>query len=154
MENQSFWDSKMFKVIVGIVTIVALIEILAKVFGKSQSDKDKEQAGKNSREENKELYNQVPPSYSDSYYRDSANALDTALIKSGTEDESAVFEVFKEVKNISDIRKLIAFFGNRRSAYHPTKVNLPQAISELLSTGEKAKLNKIISSKKIDYRFK
>lgn len=154
MEGQSFWDSKGIKIIATIVTIYFLIEILAKVFGKSQSDKDKEEAGKNTREENKALYAKVPPSYSDSYYRDSANALDSALIKGGTEDENAIYEVFKEVKNISDIRKLIAFFGNRRSVYHPTKVNLPQAISELLSTGEKAKLNKIIASKRIDYRFK
>lgn len=152
-DKKSFWDSNFIKVVAGIAAIIAIVEILGKLFGKSQGDKDAEQAAQNVRIENRELYEKIPPSYAESVYRDWGNILDTALIKNANENETAVFKVFQQVKNLSDIKKLITYFGLRRSVYHPTKMTLPQAISELLNDKELEKLNSILAKKKINYRF-
>jgi hypothetical protein len=62
--------------------------------------------------------------------------------------------VFKEVKNISDINKLIDHYGKRRIAYHIGGYTLPEAIAKLFSASEKAQLNGILAKKGITYKFK
>jgi hypothetical protein len=142
-KKQTPWE-----LILGIATIIAALAFLAKIFGKSESEE--EQAGQRSRED---LYKKIKPSYEDFKYLDWANTLDEALMQNSTEDEDAVYSVFNRMKNISDVAKLIEFFGTKRKLFTTQYVTLPQAITVYFSKGEKQTLNKILAKKRIDYSF-
>lgn len=142
-KKQTPWE-----LILGVATIIAALAFLAKIFGKSESEE--EQAGQRSRED---LYKRIPPSYDDFKYLDWANTLDVALMQDSTEDEAAVYNVFNRMKNISDVAKLIEFFGTKRKLFSTQYITLPQAITEYFNDGEKQTLNKILLKKRIDYTF-
>ena len=84
---------------------------------------------------------------------DWANTLDVALMQDSTEDEAAVYNVFNKMKNISDVAKLIEFFGTKRKLFSTQYITLPQAITVYFSKGEKQTLNNILAKKRIDYSF-
>ena len=142
-EKQTPWG-----LILGVATILSALAFLAKIFGKSESEE--EEAGQRSRED---LYKKIKPSYEDFKYLDWANTLDVALMQDSTEDEQAVYNVFNKMKNISDVAKLIEFFGTKRKLFSTQYITLPQAITEYFSDGEKRTLNKILLKKRIDYTF-
>ena len=142
-EKQTPWG-----LILGVATIISALAFLAKIFGKSESEE--EEAGQRSRED---LYKRIPPSYEDFKYLDWANTLDEALMQNSTEDEDAVYSVFKRMKNISDVAKLIEFFGEKRKMFTTQYITLPQAITVYFSKGEKQTLNNILAKKRIDYSF-
>lgn len=142
-KKHSTWE-----IILGVATILAALAFLAKVFGKSESEQEIE--GQRSRED---LYTKIKPSHPDFKFLDWANTLDNALMQGATEDEQAVYNIFNKIKNVSDVAKLIEFFGTKRKMFTTQYITLPQAINEYFSESEKQKLNNILLNKKISYSF-
>jgi hypothetical protein len=136
--------------ILQIVSIIGLILFLSKILGKSEEDKKK----KEGEESRKKKYNEVEPSFQDYEYSDYADELEAYLLRDATEDEEGVYGVFQEVKNISDVNKIIEFFADRRLGGSLDYISLPRAIAKLFSPSEKQKLNLIIAKKGIEYKFK
>ena len=131
-------------------TILSALAFLSKIFGKDPKDEKNEDANNRAKED---LYKTIPPSYKDFQYLDWANALDVALMQDSTENEQTVYNVFNRMKNISDVAKLIEFFGEKRKLFSTQYITLPSAITEYFNEDEKKKLNLILLRKKIDYRF-
>lgn len=150
---QTFFDNKVVKIVLGIAGIIGLVSLLAKVFGKSDVDKKRDENMKKGQQARQDKYKKVPPSYSDNVYEDYADALHNALGAELYEDEDTVFTIFKKMKNISDVNKLIDFYGHPRVAGTMLRLSLPSIISRVFNASEKAKLNKILSDRKINYRF-
>lgn len=142
-ERQTPWG-----LILTAATIISALAFLAKIFGKDESEQEDD--GQRSRED---LYKKVPPTYEDFKYLDWANSLDIALMQDSSEDEQAVYNVLNRMKNISDVAKLIEFFGTKRKLFSTQYITLPMAITEYFNEDEKAKANKILSSKRINYSF-
>ncbi len=138
-----------FDIVVGIATVIGAIAIIGKLFGKDQNEEN-EFAGQQSRDD---LYKRVKPSYEDFKYLDWAKTLDNAIMQSSTEDEDAVYNIFRKMKNISDVAKLVEFFGTSRKMFTTQYVTLPQAINEYFNPSEKKILNNILAARKIDYSF-
>lgn len=143
-EKQTPWA-----LIVSIATIIGAVAFLSKIFGKDEQEQ-LDARGQQSRDD---LYKRIPPSYDDYQYLDWAKKLNTALMLNSTEDENMVYNVFRRFKNISDLVKTIEFFGTSRKMFSTQYITLPEAIEEYFDDSEKLVLNKILASKKIDYRF-
>lgn len=86
--------------------------------------------------------------YLDSQYSSYADALYTAMDGIGTNFDS-IMRVFGAMKNDLDVAKLIAAFGIKED------YNLSEWLADDLSEflGEPEKLNKLLASKGITYRF-
>jgi hypothetical protein len=145
----TIFDNKNVKIVLGIAGVISLLLLLNKLFGKHETDE--EIASKKSR---KDSYKNVPPSFPEYKYGDMADSLENALATDLTENEEAVYGVFRELKNISDVNKLIDHYGKRRVATSIGGRSLPQTITALFSASEKARLNAILKTKGINYRFK
>jgi len=144
-ESEGLFQNRKVQVFLGVFAIIGIILLLSKVFGKSEE----EQAASRSR---KKTYGKL--SYADYVYADMAEALEEALANGITEDEDAVYGVFEKVKNIGDVNKIIEHYGKRRVTGSVGGKSLPQTITAVFSSGEKKKLNKILSGKGIAYEFK
>jgi len=98
----------------------------------------------------------VQPSFSSSNYKTLADKLYAAMNTSGT-DENAIFSVFSQLKNSLDVLKLIEAYGTRQlyTFGFPAggQQNLSQALSDELSDTEIAKVNQILFTKGINYKF-
>ena len=143
-EKQTPWG-----LIVGVATVIGALAFLAKLFGKDKNDEN-DTRGQQSRDD---LYKRVKPSFEDYQYLDWAKVLNTALMLNSTEDEDAVYNVFRKFKNVSDLVKTIEFFGTSRKMFSTQYLTLPEAITEYFSKGEKQILNNILRKKRIDYSF-
>lgn len=101
-------------------------------------------------EANKELNNAldsgVKLSFSNSQYENFANQLYNAMNGPGT-DENAIYNVFNQMKNIADVLKLVTTFGFRKNQ------DLSTWLYKDLSSNEMYKVNSILSTKGIDYKF-
>lgn len=86
--------------------------------------------------------------YLDSQYNSYADALYTAMNGMGTNFD-AIMRVFGAMKNDLDVAKLISAFGTKED------YNLTEWLADDLSDwlGEPDKLNKLLASKGITYRF-
>jgi len=71
---------------------------------------------------------------------------------SGTQ-EDAIYDVFKQMKNDIDISKLISAFGARRMYLSFSNGALKEWINAEMDDSEIAKINSILQSNKISYRF-
>lgn len=140
--------------ILGAITIISAVAFIAKLLGKSQADEEHDTSESAAASARQDLYRLIPPSFSDYVYRDWADVLDKSILRDATEDEDAVYSIFEDIKNDSDVAKLIEFFAHRREMFTTYKISLPQAISTKFSKSEKLKLNNILRHKKISYRFK
>jgi hypothetical protein len=98
----------------------------------------------------------VQPSFSASNYKTLADKLYSAMNTSGT-DESAIYSVFSQLKNSLDVLKLIEAYGSRQLYTFGLPVggqqNLSQALSDELSDSEISKVNQILFTKGINYKF-
>lgn len=137
----------MFEILVGIASVIGAIAFLVKIFGKS----DEEKVEKEAKESREDTYKDL--SYPAFRYKDWADQLDTALMEGATEDEETVYNVFRKMKTMGDINKLIDAFGDHRQMLTLSWITLPQAISTYMSKSEIKKLNGIISDNGIDYTF-
>jgi hypothetical protein len=110
----------------------------------------------------------ITPSYTDSQFETWANALVQAMNGCGT-DEQAIFDVIDWMANEADIRKLITVFGLRYiepCGWHSPVEYLVYSVNDKayggdlttwlyyeLSSSEIAKVNEILGSKGISFRF-
>jgi hypothetical protein len=110
----------------------------------------------------------IRPSYTPSQYESYSIRLAEAMNDCGTSEDS-VFDVFNAMKNKADVLSLINAFGVR--SYRPCAASqpisytrylfnsdafggtLPTWLEYDLSASDKEKINKILSSKKIDFQF-
>jgi len=141
------------EIVFGIAAVIGAISIIANLMSKDEAEQQHDDTEAAAAAARKKLYKEIPPSYADYVYRDYADVLDDALLKEATEDEDAVYDIFRDCKNISDVQKIIDTFGHRRELFSTRYISLPQAMKKL-SKGEKAKLNGILAAKKINYSFK
>lgn len=151
-KDNSFIET--IKLIATIATIISVITFLSKLFGKSKGEEERDQIDTGAAASRKKLYTQIPPSFSDHVYSDWADILDKAILRDATESEDAVYSVFQEMKNISDVYKTIDAFAHRREMFTTYEISLPQAIHTLFNKAEKTKLNYILFKKKINYKFR
>lgn len=157
-------------VIVGGVAVAGYIVI--KIYNNIKASKDKKEAEKLSSDAQKELASLkmrgIKPTYSQSQYVSYSNKIVVALDSCGS-DTKAVYNVFEAMKNQADILSLIVAFGVKY--YQPCAAsspisyarylvddktfggNLSTWLSYDLSESELAKINKILSDKKINYNF-
>lgn len=142
------------KLVLFAISIITAVKFLNEFFGKGKAGEESETSEAAAAKARQELFKKYPPSYNDQFYRDWADILDKAILRDATEDEDAVYEIFNEVKNVSDVAKLIEFFGHRREMFTTYYISLPQAITSKFNSREKIKLNNILRGKKIEYRFK
>lgn len=144
---KEFFANKNVNMILGIISVIGIVSFLMRIFGKDEVERKAERS-------RNLVYLKVRPSYPFYRYKDFADVLDTALLRQATEDEDAVYSIFEEFKNISDVNKTIEAFGTRRQMFSTLYITLPQAIATTFSEKEKKKLNGILESKGIQYVFK
>ena len=68
-------------------------------------------------------------------------------------DEQAIYDVFNQMKTNLDVALLIKAFGKRRLEFSTQDMELGGHLSNDLDSSEISKLNDILSSKGITYRF-
>jgi hypothetical protein len=96
----------------------------------------------------------IKPSYSDTQFATWSEKLAYALAYNT--DENMVYQVMGFMKNTADILKLVQVFGTREVETFPfifQKATLGEAITSAMNTSEIAKVNKILSDKKIKFQF-
>jgi D-arabinose 1-dehydrogenase-like Zn-dependent alcohol dehydrogenase len=93
-------------------------------------------------------------SYVDSQYKIFADAIYSAGfdVLFGT-DEDAIYNVFNRMNNDLDVNKLIVAFGARRIEFSTRVASLSEFLRSELDDKEIANINKILSTKNINYRF-
>lgn len=136
---------------------------------KKKDLKDANKAGEAAQKELGELASKgVKPTLPDSQFQALCESLVQAMNGCGT-DEDMIYNVFKQMKNEADIRKLIASFGVRY--YQPCAADqpisytkwlwndksygggLPSWLSYDLSSSEVQKINSILKTNGINYSF-
>jgi hypothetical protein len=138
-----------------------LIYKALKKVGKSVKDvfgdySDEQELVENINSEQKELKKKgMTLSYSLYTYKSDAEVLLNAMGRIGT-DEDAIYRVFSKMNNDLDVSELFKQFGTHLYAVSPVNfqyLDLNGWISEELNSKEIAKLNQILASNNITYRF-
>jgi hypothetical protein len=93
------------------------------------------------------------PSYPIGTYTQLADKIYAAVMYSWGTDEQAIYDVFNSMKNNLDVALLIKAFGKRRLEFSTQDAELGAHLSNDLDSSEIAKLNSILASKNITYRF-
>jgi hypothetical protein len=92
-------------------------------------------------------------SYSAATYSLLADKIYTAVMYTWGTDEQAIYDVFNLMKNNIDVANLIKAFGKRRLEFSTQDLELGAHLSNDLDSAEIAKVNSILASKNITYRF-
>ena len=92
-------------------------------------------------------------SYSSATYSQLADEIYAAVMYTWGTDEQAIYDVFNLMKNNIDVAMLIKAFGKRRLEFSTQDAELGAHLSNDLDSTEIAKVNSILSSKGITYRF-
>jgi hypothetical protein len=92
-------------------------------------------------------------SYSTATYSQLADKLYTAVMYTWGTDEQAIYDVFNLMKNNIDVALLIKAFGKRRVEFSTQDQELGAHLSNDLDSSEITKINNILASKGITYRF-
>jgi hypothetical protein len=160
------------KGVIGVITVGAIALVGYSIYSSIKKAKDIKNANVGGREAEKELIELakkgIKPTYSPSQYTNWVQRLVEAISDCGT-DEKSVYSVFENMKNKADILSLIASFGVQ--FYRPCGATQPISYAKYLfdnksfggslstfleydlSVSEIQKINKILESKKIDYKF-
>lgn len=93
------------------------------------------------------------PSYSSATYSQLADKIYAAVMYTWGTDEQAIYDVFNQMKTNLDVALLIKAFGKRRLEFSTQEMELGGHLSNDLDSSEISKLNDILSSKGITYRF-
>lgn len=118
----------------------------------------KGRSAQESKQIDKDIKAEGNTTYANSQFIIWANRLEQAMFDVGT-DEAAIYNIFNYLKTDGDLLTLIKAFGMRRysggflPAFLNEKLSLVQWIQEELNTSEMKKLNDILKSKGIKYRF-
>ena len=92
-------------------------------------------------------------SYSAATYSQLADKVYTAVMYTWGTDEQAIYDVFNLMKNNIDVANLIKAFGKRRVEFSTQDLELGAHLSNDLDSSEINKVNSILASKNITYRF-
>jgi hypothetical protein len=92
-------------------------------------------------------------SYSSATYSQLADKIYSAVMYTWGTDEQAIYDVFNLMKNNIDVANLIKAFGKRRLEFSTQDAELGAHLGNDLDSTEIAKINSILSSKGITYRF-
>lgn len=92
-------------------------------------------------------------SYSSATYTQLADKIYAAVMYTWGTDEQAIYDVFNLMKNNIDVASLIKAFGKRRLEFSTQDAELGAHLSQDLDTAEIQKINSILASKGITYRF-
>jgi len=93
------------------------------------------------------------PSYPELQYKIFADSIYQAGMVIGGTDEDTIYNVFASMKNDTDIAKLILAFGKRRIEFSFMDGTLAEFLTSELDSTEIKQVNKILSSKGINYKF-
>jgi hypothetical protein len=155
--------------IIAVAGVALLGYSLYRTWKKNQDYRDANKAAELANQELQQLAAQgVRPTLTDLQFENMAQAIVEAINGCGT-DEDAIFNVFGQLSNSADIRKLIAVFGVRY--YRPCAATDPVSYSIWLvndeafggtlvtllyydlSDSDIGEINSILSRKGIDFRF-
>lgn len=92
-------------------------------------------------------------SYPSATYSQLADKIYTAVMYTWGTDEQAIYDVFNLMKNNIDVAMLIKAFGKRRLEFSTQDAEIGAHLSQDLDSSEINKINTILSSKGITYRF-
>jgi len=92
-------------------------------------------------------------SYPSATYSQLADKIYAAVMYTWGTDEQAIYDVFNLMKNNIDVAMLIKAFGKRRLEFSMQDAELGAHLSQDLDSTEINKINTILSSKGINYRF-
>jgi hypothetical protein len=92
-------------------------------------------------------------SYSSATYSQLADKIYTAVMYTWGTDEQAIYDAFNLMKNNIDVAMLIKAFGKRRLEFSTQTAEIGAHLSNDLDSSEISKINSILSSKGITYRF-
>jgi hypothetical protein len=92
-------------------------------------------------------------SYPSGTYSQLADKIYSAVMYTWGTDEQAIYDVFNQMKNNLDVALLIKAFGKRRVEFSTLDQELGAHLSNDLDSSEITKINNILSSKGINYKF-
>jgi hypothetical protein len=92
-------------------------------------------------------------SYPTGTYSQLADKVYAAVMYTWGTDNQAIYDVFNLMKNNIDVAMLIKAFGKRRLEFSTQDAEIGAHISNDMNSSEIAKINNILSSKGITYRF-
>jgi hypothetical protein len=92
-------------------------------------------------------------SYPTGTYSQLADKVYAAVMYTWGTDNEAIYDVFNLMKNNIDVALLIKAFGKRRLEFSTQDAEIGAHISNDMKSSEIAKINSILSSKGITYRF-
>jgi hypothetical protein len=92
-------------------------------------------------------------SYPTGTYSQLADKIYSAVMYTWGTDEQAIYDVFNQMKNNLDVALLIKAFGKRRVEFSTLDQELGAHLSNDLDSTEINKINNILSSKGINYKF-
>jgi hypothetical protein len=92
-------------------------------------------------------------SYPSGTYTQLADKIYAAVMYTWGTDEQSIYDAFNSMKNNLDVALLIKAFGKRRLEFSTQDAELGAHLSNDLDSSEIAKLNSILASKNITYRF-
>lgn len=141
-----------------LLVIIIAVWIVIKMFGtniKNLFSKAQNQLQQNAAMNTiEQRYPNQTKSYTTYEYQSMADRLYNAFKGLGT-DDNVVMDVMRQMKNDLDVYALIDAFGTKQGAWPQRSFSgtLPTWMSDEMSTSELAKINSILSSKGIEYRF-
>lgn len=92
-------------------------------------------------------------SYSLATYGQLADKIYAAVMYTWGTDEQAIYDVFNLMKNNIDVANLVKAFGKRRLEFSTQTAELGAHLSNDLNSAEISKINNILASKNITFRF-
>jgi hypothetical protein len=95
----------------------------------------------------------VKASYPSATYSQFADKIYSAVMYTWGTDEQAIYDVFNQMKSNLDVALLIKAFGKRRLEFSTQDAELGAHLGNDLDSSEINKINNILSSKGITYRF-
>jgi hypothetical protein len=127
----------------GVFALTKLVKAISKKLTLSNADADIKAAEKSGEK----------LTYSLGNYTQFADQIYAAVLYTWGTDEQAIYNVFSKMNNNLDVAQLIKAFGKRRLEFSTTMAELGAHLSSDLDDSEIAKLNSILASKNITYRF-
>lgn len=92
-------------------------------------------------------------SYPSATYSQLADKIYAAVMYTWGTDEQAIYDVFSQMKNNLDVAMLIKAFGKRRLEFSTQDAELGAHLGNDLDSTEIARINSILGSKGITYKF-
>lgn len=140
--------------IVQIAIILVVLYVLKKILDIFKNPQTSPQGG--GAQENIQV-NPANLSFDQSVYNSLADQIEAAVwggIMAATEDDEAIFDALRKMKNLDDVKELIKAYGVRGEGIVLQEYyNLPQTITLFLDSDYKEQINSLYSQRGIKYTF-